>query len=358
MNDEERIDAEWIALSAFRGMTKFASQGDMGKSTYENALELGGALYPDLLGDEVSILKREHESDVVKKYRQKARLKSIRDGLDITPLSLLIADIDELEGLLSIAKNEKGSKQRVDQIKNELGSLIKGKKEIQPTKHTENQLIFRDAYNVDRPVKTLETGQGYRDFELPNENILRLRVLHPDHPEHITGADVIYERHSKDKEAVSVVAVQYKIWEDRKLYISDPRMLDQVGKLRKFLCDRNICKSKGNSDDYRFPCCAAFLRPTDKLQRPDQKFISRGEHLPVCKIDECASEGSRGGKLLEYSNMRDVSLSNDMFEFLFNKGKIGSDLMSYDELESLYSGALMEASKDSVVIYAQEFSRT
>jgi len=358
MNDEERIDAEWIALSAFRGVTKIASQGDMGKSTYENALEFGGALYPELLGDEVSILKREHESDIVKEYRQKARLKSIRDNIQITPLSLLISDIDELEGLLSIAKSESGDKQRVDQLKNKLGSLLKGKKELEPTKHTEHQLIFRDAYNVDRPVKALETGQGYRDFELPNENILRIRVLHPDHPEHVTGADVIYERHSRDKESVSIVAVQYKIWEDGKLYISDPRMTEQINKLRSFLCDRYICKSKGNSNDYRFPCCSAFLRPTDKLQRPDQKFISRGEHVPICKIEECISEGSRGGKVLEYKNMRDISLSNETFEFLFNKGKIGSDYMSYEELEKLYSGALMQASRDSVVIYAQEFSRT
>lgn len=358
MKDEDRIDAEWIALSAFRGMTKIASQGNMGKSTYENALEFGGKLYPELLGDDVSILKREHESDIAKEYRQKAHLKSIRDGVVITAISLLVADIEELEGLLSIAKREKGNKQRVDQLKNKLGSLIKGKKEIEPTKHTENQLIFRDAYNVERSVKTLETGRGYKDFELPNENILRIRVLHPDHPEHITGADVIYERHSKDKERVSIVAVQYKIWEERKLYISDPRMAKQLTKLKGFLCDRDICKSRGNSNDYRFPCCAAFLRPTDKLQRADQKFISRGEHIPVCKIEECLREGSRGGKVLEYSNMRDVALSNETFEFLFNKGKIGSDYMSYEELENLYSGALMEASQDSVVIYAQEFSRT
>jgi len=75
MTQEERIDAEWIALSAFRGLTKIALHGDMEKSTCENALELGGALYPELLGPEVSNLKREHESDITKEYRQKARLQ-------------------------------------------------------------------------------------------------------------------------------------------------------------------------------------------------------------------------------------------------------------------------------------------
>ncbi len=182
MTEEERINAEWIALSAFRGLTKIASHGDIDKSTYENALELGGVLYPELLGPEVSVLKREHESDITKECRQKARLRSIRDRQEIAPLELVLSDIEDLEGLLEIANRERGNKQRTDQLKNRLGTLNKAKKELQPTSHTENQLIFRDAYNVERPMKALETGQGYRDFELPNESILRLRVLHPDHP--------------------------------------------------------------------------------------------------------------------------------------------------------------------------------
>lgn len=358
MTEAERIDAEWIALSAFRGLTKIASHGDMEKSTYENALDLGGALYPDLLGPEVSVLKKEHESDITKEYRQKARLQSIRDQKQIDPLALVSDEIQEIKGLLEIAKRQHGNRQRTDQLKNRLGTLNKAKKELQPISHTENQLIFRDAYNVDRPIRCLETGQGHRDFELPNENILRLRVLHPDHPEHITGADIIYERHAPKNEKVSIVAVQYKIWEDRKLYVSDPRMQEQIRKLREFLCQRNICESRNETNSYRFPCCSAFLRPTDKLQKPHQKFMSSGEHIPICKIDKCTRNGARGGVILEYDNMREVSLSNETFEFLFNKGKIGSDYLTYDELLKLYTGALIEASHESVVIYAQEFGRT
>ncbi len=55
----------------------------MVKSTYDNALQLGGEVYPDLLGDEVSLLKRERESDTTKEYRQKAELCSIRDEKEI-----------------------------------------------------------------------------------------------------------------------------------------------------------------------------------------------------------------------------------------------------------------------------------
>jgi len=355
MEDIDRLNAEWVSLSAFRGLSKIATQGDMVKSNYDNALQLGGAVYPELLGDEVSVLKRERESDTAKEYRQKARLSSIRDKETVEAIDLLKKDISEFEGLLSIAEIERDSKQRVDQLKKKLGQLSRAKDEIDPEGHTENQLIFRDAYNVERVIPTLTQGKGYRDFELPSGKVMRLRVLHPDRVEHITGADLIYERHSPDEEEVSIVAVQYKIWEKRVMYLSDERMLTQLQKMQKFLCETGKCQGGDNDHGYRFPCCAAFLRPTDKLQKPDQAFISTGEHLPICKIDECKSHGRKGAEILEYKNMHEISLSSEMFEYLFNKGKIGSKKMSYVELSELYRNFLVETSNERVVIYAQEF---
>ena len=355
MENIDRLNAEWVSLNAFRGLSKIASQGDMVKSNYDNALQLGGAVYPELLGDDVSILKRERESDTAKEYKQKARLSSIRDSKVVEAIGLLKKDISEYEGLLSIAETERDSKQRVDQLKKKLGQLYKAKDEIEPEGHSENQLIFRDAYNIERVIPALAQGKGYRDFELPNHKVMRLRVLHPDRIEHITGADLIYERHSPTEEKVSIVAVQYKIWEKRVMYLSDERMLGQIKKMKMFLCDKNKCKAGNEDHGFRFPCCAAFLRPTDKLQKPDQAFMSTGEHLPICKIDECKSFGQRGAEILEYKNMQEISLSSEMFEYLFNKGKIGSKEMSYTELSELYQDFLVESSSERVVIYAQEF---
>ncbi|WP_333795832.1 hypothetical protein [Rheinheimera sp.] len=355
MEDIDRLNAEWISLNAFRGLSKIASNGDMEKSTYDNALELGGALYPELLGDDVSELKRERVSDTTKEYRQRAAYMSIRDNSTVHAIDLVKTAIEEDEGLLKIAEKEKGNKSRVDQLKRKLGQLYKAREELEPREHSENQLIFRDAYNVERIIPCLTKGQGYRDFSLPNDKILRLRVLHPDKIEHITGADLIYERHSPSDETVAIVAVQYKIWENRKLYLSDERMLNQISKMNEFLCVKGVCESNSKENEYRFPCCSAFLRPTDKLQKPDQTFISTGEHLPICKIEQCASKGIRGADVLEYKNIKDISLSSEMFEFLFNKGKIGSKELSYTELEELYGKFIGEASSQRVVVYAQEF---
>lgn len=327
----------------------------MVKSNYNNSLQLGGALYPELLGDEVSLLKKERESDTTKEYRQKALLSSIRDGMQIEALDLVKKDISEYEDLLSIAEQQKGNKQRVDQLKRKLGLLHIAKKELAPEEHSENKLIFRDAYNANRAVPTLLSGNGYRDFELPLGNVLRLRVLHPDKVEHITGADLIYERHSLEDEMVSIVAIQYKIWEKKRLYLSDERMTGQIEKMNKFLCGKNICTDTTNPPQYRFPCCSAFLRPTDKLQKSDQALLSTGEHLPICKINGCKSKGDRDADILEYEKIKEISLSAELFEFLFNRGKIGSRKLTYGELSELYKELSPEPSENRVLIYAQEF---
>jgi hypothetical protein len=352
---EDRINQEWIALNAIRGMIKIASKGSMTKSTYDNSLDLGGALYPELLGPEKSILKRERESDTTKEYRQKADLQSIKKQTEVSALQLVLADIEEYDSLISIAQLNKNDKKRTDQLKRKLGQLQQAKTELEVKPHSENQLIFRDAYNVERELPELSKGHAHRDFQLPDGNYLRLRVLHPDKPEHIIGADIIYERHNRDTGRISIVVVQYKIWEDKKLYLSDQRMTSQIEKMKAFTCSNDICKQGQGENSYRFPCCSGFLRPTDKLQNVEQKFISTGEHLPICKIEVCKTTGQQGGILLEYEKIKEVSLSTELFEDLFNRGKIGSRELSPEELKNLYETAAVIDSTDTVVIYAQEF---
>jgi hypothetical protein len=358
MQNNSRLDAEWVTLNAVRGMVKIAANGDLAKATYDNALEFGGELYPAMLGADSSILRRERESDTVKEYRQKAQLKSIKQAKDITALSLLQADIAELKDLLEISKSNKKERAKTDQLKRRLAILAAAEAELNPVPHSENQLIFRDALSVERTVPPLRSGKSFRDFELPDASILRIRVLHPDKPEHVTGADIIYERHLPSEEKASIVVVQYKIWEDKTLLMTDRRMLGQIERLRAFTCEDRICEPDDDTNPFRFPCCAAFLRPTDKLQRPDQSFVSTGEHIPLCRIDEACSKSARGKPQLEYKRMRNISLSSEMFEQLFNKGKIGSRYLTYAELANLYTQNAIAEDENTVVIYAQEFSES
>ncbi|MFJ2411819.1 hypothetical protein ACIOMR_21895 [Pseudomonas sp. NPDC087814] len=356
-NDVERLNQEWITLNAIRGMIKIATKGDMSKGTYDNSLEFGGQLYPDLLGPEKSLLRRERESDTVKEFRQRAELQSLKLNKEVTALELLEQEIEELNSLLPLAKRDKENLKNTDQLKRKLSTYEKAREELTPLGHSENKLIFRDAYNVDRKLPELTNGIGKKDFQLPDGNHLRLRVLHPDQPEHITGADIIYERHDYETETVSVVVVQYKIWDGKKIYLSDERLNKQLERLTCFTCGKGLCKDIENEAPYRFPHCSAFLRPTDKLQNPNQKLISSGEHLPICKIDKLRSEikevESRGK--LEYEKIRSTSLSSELFEHMFNRGKIGSKPLTYDELKELYKDSSIIDKSETVVIYAQEF---
>jgi len=349
--NSSRVDAEWLALNAFRELIKVASKGDDQKATYDNALGLGGALCPTLLGTD-SMLRRARETDTTREYRQKARLLSIKQNQSVEALGLVRDEIHSLKELIAIEDAEKG---KVDQLKRKLNQLVKSEAELDEKTHTEHQLIFRDAYNVDRGLKSLYSGQGYRDFSLTENTAMRVRVLHPDKPEHITGADLIYERHSVSDKTANIAAVQYKIWEDKLLYLSDARFQTQLCRLKAFLCEKGFCAGQQDSSSYRFPFCAAFLRPTDKLQGADQKFLSTGEHLPICRIQETQENGPQGGARLSYEQIRDVSLTGDAFEYLFNRGKIGSRILNSSELQELYANSVIAADSESITIYVQEF---
>ena len=353
--DVIRINQEWVALNALRAMVKIATKGDMTKGTYENTLELGGKLYPELLGVENSLLRRERESDTVKEFRQRAGLLSVQQGNSVLPLDLLNVEIKVLKSLLDIAKQDSDNKSKTDQLKRRLSVYEKAREELSPVEHTENKLIFRDAYNADRELPTLGNGLAKKDYELPDGNRLRLRVLHPDKPEHITGADVIYERHDPITQMVNLVVVQYKIWDGKNLYLSDERLLGQLDRLKCFTCDQKLCNDPSVERPYRFPHCSAFIRPTDKLQSADQKLISRGEHLPVCEIERCKSPSRSGSFKLEYDKIKPTSLTSELFEHMFNRGKIGSRPLSYEELEEIYRNSSVIDNSESVVVYAQEY---
>jgi hypothetical protein len=328
------------------------------KATYNNALALGAVICPEILRPEVSVLRQDRESDLTKEYRQRATYRSIRDAKEITALSLVQNDINEFDSLVRAAKAS-NDKTKIDKLQRKLNSLRASEEEINPDKNTETQLIFRDALKVERNIPMLIEGKNSRTFELFDNNLLTIRVLHPEIPEHITGADLVYERYDKSTNTVVIAFVQYKIWENKMMYFSEnesnKRMLGQIKKMKDFLCTKEICKNKNENNQYRFPCCSAFLRPTDKLQSPSQAFISTGEHLPICHIDECIKITSNGVRVLEYDNIKKISLSHEMFEELFNQGKIGSKPLSLEELADLYKDSSIVSKKDTMLLYAQEY---
>lgn len=173
----------------------------------------------------------------------------------------------------------------------------------------------------------------------------------------VTGTDLIYERHNEKNNTVSLAFMQYKIWANGKISLSSEqgqRMLGQLDKMQSLLCKQRFCECS-NDNNYRFSCCAAFLRLTNKLQTPNQKLISRGEYLPICKIDQLVYK--KGDSLfLKEDQLINSSVNQDLFEPLFNIGKLGSRELTLDELANLYENKYILSETDSkILIYAQEY---
>lgn len=247
-------------------------------------------------------------------------------------------------------------------------SLLKRRKTIlertrsllETKKYTENQLILRDIFKAQRhiPVPPIE-GDAYREYRLTQDRGLRIRLLHPDPPEHLLGADLIYETYWESKKLVRLAVVQYKIWDGKTLYTSQATNLEtQLHKLKTALCDQGMCDAfKGSAREtaYRLPFCSAFLRPTDELQQPDSKLISSGLHTPICVISKAWEETRQGGKKIDKKKIRSESLTHKVFEEVYNTNMLGSKWLTYEEVTALYKKHKILNSTESVTIHAQEF---
>ena len=349
-DDRRRLDAEWCALVALREVLGIALKG-VTLPTYLQALTLGEILAPQLFGLDVSAIANEQESTGVREYRQRAAARSQLEGRSVAPLEELEQEIKELADLLA-PEVEK------DLLQKQLARLYSIRQELKGKRYTEQQAILRDVFKAAREMPVSGYGADYVDFRASDERVLRLRMLHPDPPEHATGADVLYEHYWDKKRMVRLAAIQYKIWKGRTIPMSK-RLQKQMDKLRRAFCDNNLCKEFGDSarkEAYRLPYCSAFLRPTDQLQNPKSRLISSGYHIPICVVQKLREkkEGKPSG--IASSDFRSEALSHRIFEELFNINMLGSRWMTYSELEKLYREHGILDVDEHIVIHAQEFN--
>ena len=156
---------------------------------------------------------------------------------------------------------------------------------------------------------------------------------------------------------VRLAAIQYKVWDGETLYKSD-NIASQLDRLHKTFCSNKLCEQFAESqrkDAYRLPYCSAFLRPTDKLQHPDSRFISSAYHIPVCVVERSWQDTVRGGQKIERKYFRSEAVTHRVFEELFNANMLGSKWLTYEELEKLYREHKILEADEHIIIHAQEF---
>lgn len=350
--NRRRLDAEWIALNAIRETLGIALKGSS-TPTYEQSLAFAKHLAPGLFNTSETLIGKTKESQLVQEYRQRTQALSQLENRDVPPTEIIDGEIDILNGLLQAESVN-------DLIKRRLILLENTRRLLLPKRYTENQLILRDLFKVNRniPNPPIE-GDTYREFQITDDRGLRVRLLHPDPPEYFVGADLIYETYWEKKELIRLAVVQYKIWNGKVLYTSQAENLEkQIEKLKSVFCDTGLCEAypgSARASAYRLPFCIAFLRPTDELQDPDARLISSGLHIPVCTVLRSWQETGRGGKKIERKNIRSEALSHKVFEEVFNTNMLGSRWMTYSEIEELYHRNKILDPAERMVLHVQEF---
>ncbi len=350
--ERDRLGTEWALVVASRELLNIALRREQ-PATYRQAINFGADIAPSVLAPDRRVLRGVKESEEARYYAELAAAESASTGMPITRLEYIEREIAKLEKGIDALPDDASKL-----MKSRLATLKRVRQEIRPKNYTENQLIVRDALKVERKLPVSGEGTEYKEYQVDEQRRLRIRVLHPDPPEHKIGADLVYEFYDLEDQTVRIALVQYKLWDGRNMP-QDPRMAGQLARMRALGCNGELCKApelRNGRPPYRFPHCAMFLRPTDSLQHPNAKLVSSGLHIPLCVADESWTKNNRGGLSIRRATVEGQSVSHRMFEDLFNGSFLGSNRLAVVDIEELYKKTGVLDGDESIIIHAQEYA--
>lgn len=349
--EEERRSIAFQAWSAVRGAVSIAKRQEWPPS-YERTLDVIHDLDPETYAQFIKLLIGKNENELVKRFKEAAEADSTPEN-PISPLDLIEAEIKKYDDRLTKAQQEKKR-----HLKQHLNELHAAKKSLEPRRLSEHNVLWRDVYLAQRPglinVPRYEQDH-YVDYGLDEHRMLRMRLLHPNKDEAITGADLIYEQHDLQFERVRFVYVQYKMWEEKakRVNLKEERLMKQLDRLESVSCSANFCiaaEALNKGKEYRLPYCSSFLRPTNRLQKPDSKQVTKGYHVPLCIVRELQAHVGA----LEPDGIAGRSLSNKHFEKMFMANLLGSRWMKQADLEIFYESIGIEHMHETIRVHAQE----
>jgi len=351
----EKRDIAFQAISAMRDTMSIARRKPQ-HITYEQSLRIYADLDPEIYEEFDKLVSEKNQNERSRLFIEQAQVLTETTGKTVTPDELVEKEIKKYKELKKNAK--KGQTRRISQ---EISALEAVLENLKPRYLSEHAIIVNDFTQIDRTKlfgeKTFAAVK-HVEYSLSKERLIRIRLLHPDKPEHLTGADLVYEQIDTINERVRFLFMQYKTWDDNVIYFSSHRnLLPQLQKMEKLLCKHSnkYCEFRSSTslDNFRMPYCSGFLRPTDKLQFKKSKMISSGMHLPVC----AALEIYKTQKKFEKDFLKNVLPDHYIFERLFALGLVGSRWIDYEEAEVLYqkNGILDEG--QNLTIHAREFVR-
>jgi len=323
--------------------------------TYEKTIDAVYDMNPKLYKVVNGLLPIKNESETVRYFKQKAEAKNqgVEGLFKVSPEQLLKEEIKEHNELL---KNASDNDYKL--LKRKIKEYEAALRYFAPRRVSEHKILIHDYNNTLASqhkyfAQEFDSNEEFKDFTLQNDKILRLRLYHPDKPEHITGTDVVYEIFDLLNERVRFIHLQYKIWDDKKIYLNSGNIKSQMLKMNSVLCQSGYCNSinqNNKPDDYRLPYCCAFFRPTDRIMYSDSKLKSSGYHVPMCEMFKHLKNNGQIAK----KEIASKSISNKIFEDLFILNLAGSRWISMKDLDKFYMEKGLNSFMENINLRAQE----
>ncbi|TCC89109.1 hypothetical protein EZ428_15520 [Pedobacter frigiditerrae] len=357
-SDEEKANAAFQIVTGMRDVLNVALKSNY-VPTYQKAIAYIKDISPAIYDTIIDYLPEKVESDLVKRFKESAdaeiefkESENYDSILSSTAISMIQQEIDKCDA--TIQKNSKSSKD-VKANRGYKKQLLSALKSFDVRKMNEHELLSHDFYIANRKeFKLIDEEVDRKDYRLPDGKILRLYLAHPNKIEQVLGVDVIYECYDLRLNMVRFAHLQYKTWKTLSLSF-DEREKRQLERMYTNTCACNHCEvpsAFASASPYRFPYCAAFLRPTNKIMPKGSKMMTMGDHIPLCKINELRASTEQ---ILKHS-IQEISLTQQGFEEAFNKFHVGSRWMPIGDLEEYYRKRNLTDLSGNVRIIAQEIA--
>jgi len=351
---EEKANTAFQIVTGMRDILNIALKGTY-VPTYEKAIAYLKDVSPNIYNAILAHLPDRNESDLAQRFREEAEAELEGDD----PSQLQIDDIairninSAIDHCDAIIQKNSGASKDVKANKSYKRQLIKARKSFITRDLNEHEILMHDFNAVDRPGFSLIDAEFDRkDYRMDDGKVLRIYIGHPNKIEQTLGVDVIYECYDLTLGMVRFANLQYKTW--KLLHLDfDEREERQLRRLKDNNCSCNHCElptAYASTSPYRFPYCAAFIRPTNKVMAKGSKMKTMGDHIPLCKLDELRNSGSAVSKYVIQAN----SLTQQSFEEAFNKFHVGSRWMQIGDLEQFYATRKLKDMVDNIRIIVQE----
>jgi hypothetical protein len=358
-NSDKQDTVIQLTTAMREGLQK--ASGNSVNVTYAIAAEVLGDVDP-ALSYEMNKFLASLQTDpvIVQKYRELAEINEE----PTTPINLINQRINEIMKILKRSAL-RYNREAFPVLRRELKGLENAKLWLNRRERLdeyyqirENTALNRDFFTAVRPANIYKpkgsTIDNFKEYALPNGNLMQIRLLHNLSPEAVTGIDMVYEIIDSKTNRMRFIHLQYKIWNEKSFTINTEREIKQETRIHNTFCKRDFCqlnsKNTTGNTPFRFPACSAYYRPTTNKQRKDASIVTTGIHLPACEVRRLTKVKSSISKADLYEN----AISNSSFDELFRNGFIGSDWLDIETVQRFYQENKILESNDKIVLSMRE----